>query len=60
MFVCEAIISWGWHAWKMGLPGRLHYFGKKRIKKDIAIFIEDLNFVSVRQTPPMQRLEALG
>jgi hypothetical protein len=24
--------------------GRVDYFGKKRIKKDIAIFIEDLNF----------------
>jgi putative transposase len=27
MFVCEAIISWGWHAWKMGLPGRLRFTG---------------------------------
>ena len=24
--------------------GRVDYFGKKRIKKDVAIFIEDLNF----------------
>ncbi|MGA7877715.1 MAG: hypothetical protein WCA08_18795 [Desulfoferrobacter sp.] len=24
--------------------GRIDYFGKKRIKKDVALFIEDLNF----------------
>jgi|GEM_PF-1240140 len=24
--------------------GRIDYFGKKRIKKDVAFFIEDLNF----------------
>ena len=24
--------------------GRIDYFGKKRIKKDVAVFIEDLNF----------------
>ena len=24
--------------------GRVDYFGRKRIKKDVAIFIEDLNF----------------
>ncbi len=24
--------------------GRVDYFGKKRIKKDVAIFIEELNF----------------